>query len=191
VTEPPEPRRPEEDGGEEEVPGLDELLDSDWLDEMEDDILLDRLGHGEDNRTIYDEHDDELQDAAHDWREDIEDVPVPPKLDPEALIAEANRRAQSSGSRGTSERNDPVSAQDESARLLQLADSANSRYMCAEIVQDLDGVLGQIQEALGANHSRLGEALGPISEAKAQAEALAAALENAFGQLRDIGNAIG
>ena len=54
MTEPPEPRRPEEGGGEEpsEIPELNEILDSEWFGEMEDDMLLDRIGQGDDDRSV-------------------------------------------------------------------------------------------------------------------------------------------
>jgi hypothetical protein len=89
---------------------MDELLDAEWLGEMGDDMLLDRIGRGDDDRTVQDfdmpDEDWELEDLAHDWRDDVEDVPVPPKLDPDALTAEHERRkkaAEPSGPRTPTE----------------------------------------------------------------------------------------
>lgn len=68
MTEPPEPRRPEEGGG-----------DEDFLEELDDDVLLDALGSGEGP------DDGELADMLGAWRDDVESVPPSPGTAPETV----------------------------------------------------------------------------------------------------------
>jgi hypothetical protein len=160
VTEPPEPRRPEEGGGEEpsEVPELNEILDSEWFGEMDDDILLDRIGQGDDDRSVHDETSDEdwdLQDMAHDWRDDVEDVPIPPKLDPAALIAESERRKKASDTKGTHQ---PMSISDD-AQIIRAVAEDRSASGAAQLAMSN---FGDVQMPV---IDRLSDASGVLQEA--------------------------
>src|SRR4051812_20719770 len=60
VTEPPDPRDPDNVGDPEDFEPelareLAEFLESEQFGELEDDMLLDEAGRGEDHRTIYDD----------------------------------------------------------------------------------------------------------------------------------------
>lgn len=107
MTEPPEPRHPEEGGGEEDdaaeiqrraeergeqdrgylsgdedegVPGTDE-----WFDAVDDDILLDQLGRGETPDLDDSDQLNEVMDKLAGWRPDVESTPLPPNTDPERI----------------------------------------------------------------------------------------------------------
>jgi hypothetical protein len=182
VTEPPEPRRPEEGGGEEpsEIPELNEILDSEWFGEMEDDMLLDRIGQGDDDRSVHDEIPDEdwnLQDMAHDWRDDVEDVPIPPKLDPDALIAEAERRKKAAPpTEGASQ---PVSINDD-AQVIRAVANDSSASGAAQLAASnfgdvqmpstdrLTDASATLQEAIGGLESGAGQAAGAAGGEDAQ-----------------------
>jgi hypothetical protein len=172
MTEPPEPRHPEEGDGEEpsEVPELNEILDSEWFGEMEDDMLLDRIGQGDDDRSVHDETSDEdwdLQDMAHDWRDDVEDVPVPPKLDPDALIAEAERRKKTApptkGAIPPMSINDDAQviravAEDRSASGAAQLAASNFGDVQMPAVDRLTDASGTLQEAIGGLESNANQA---------------------------------
>jgi hypothetical protein len=74
VTEPPEPRDPEEGGGED-----------DFLGELDDDMLLDALGRGEDEAG-------ELGSMLGNWRDDVESEPVGPIAENAQEIHELNQQ---------------------------------------------------------------------------------------------------
>ena len=180
MTEPPEPRQPDDAGGEDdpispdESRELDELLNSEWLDEMGDDLLLDEIGRGDDSRTIYDDgEDDTLIDELHDAREEIADVPLPEKTSPHAVMAEFERRkkaAEPPGPRapdtgGTA----PVTATEDAAHLRALGTENYTNVLGA--IDTVNQALEQVSQALaqvGATATEgVGAAAGILGEGHA------------------------
>lgn len=84
-----------------------------------------------------------------------------------------------------------MSAQEEAARLMQLAQSTYAKGLVQEIIADLASKLQNISDALGQGHSKLDGAMGPIKEVKAHAEQLAVMLDGAFDMLGDVARSIG
>lgn len=155
MTEPPEPRDPEDGGGADDDE-LREFLESEYFAEMSDDMLLDEIGRGEDHRTVSDEMPDEeweMQDAAHDWRDEIEEVPLPDKLDPAAILAEHERRKKADGPPGprqTSEGTTPsMSLSEVIARLQMVAGNSAAEGPLAQAKAKLeDEVLPLLMQAV-------------------------------------------
>jgi hypothetical protein len=103
MTEPPEPRRPEEGGGEDPAPieeydaasdvNADEFFDTDWDQIDRDDQLIDLLHTG--NVDISEEAQPSEQAAADVLgreRDRVDREPLPDSTDPDAVIAEFERR---------------------------------------------------------------------------------------------------
>lgn len=126
-----------------------------------------------------------LEQAAGQTRHDIDVEPFDNGRWERAVATHTAGHTPAPATGGT------LSAREESARLLAISGSTVSKGMCAEIIRDLNDAIANIQGALGANHSRLGDAVGPIQEVKAHAEQLAVMLDGAFDMVRDVGNAIG
>jgi hypothetical protein len=169
VTEPPEPRRPEDGGGED-----------DYLGELEDDIDLDALGRGEDPEG-------ELGDMLGAWRDDVESEPVPPIAERAQEIHELNQQYDASPTQeGT-----PMSASDEAARLRQIAGDTAALGMLQGVMQALDESRAEVQNALGDGHSRLADALAPFESAKQAVEQLQGVIAAAYENLNGIAGQIG
>lgn len=162
MTGPTDAPPPEDDGGADDE--LREFLDSEYFAEMSDDMLLDEVSRGVDHRTISDDMPDEewaLQDKLHDWRDDVEDVPLPPKLDPEAIIAEHLRHtnpAEPPGPRSTSEGTPaPMAISEDAQRIRVVADSQSAQGA----IQLANTNLGEVQ----ISADRLTDAVGVLQEA--------------------------
>jgi hypothetical protein len=169
VTEPPEPRNPDEDGGDDaEMEELREFLDSEFFGEMSDDMLLDEISRGEEHRRVDDEMPDEdwaLQDELHDWRDDVEEEPHPPKLDPKEIMAEYERRkkaeeppaprAPSSGGAGS------MAINEEAGRIRAIAENQS----VSGAAQQAAGKIGEVQlniQGLSDASAALQQGLGSL-----------------------------
>jgi DNA repair ATPase RecN len=188
MTEPPEPRDPEEGSGDDE---LQEFLDSEQFAELGDDLLLDQIGQGEDERRLSDDIPDEeweLQDLLHDWRDDVESEPIPPIAERAQEIHELNQQYDAPPTEGGTI---PMSASEAAARLRQIAGDTAAVGTLREALSRLEETMAEIQRALGADHSQLGNALGPFSEANAAALQLQEQIMAAYGNLEAIAGQIG
>jgi len=196
MTEPPEPRRPEEGGGDEDYTDPDDFLRE--LAEVEaDDTTIDLIGQGFDVTMSGPDAEaaQELADLFSGDRDRVRDAPLPNQTHPDAVLAEAQRRkkrAAPPGPRETSERNTTgMSAQEEAARLRELSLSTHAIGMTQEIVNDLTSKIREVQAALGDGHSELENATGPFLQAIDDANALATQIGAAFGTLAGIAQRLG
>lgn len=175
MTEPPEPRRPEEDGGED-----------DFLGELDDDMLLDQLGSGGEGGA------GELSDMLGSWRDDVDSAPVPPIAERTQEIHDFNQAVDRATDPPPREGTPPpMSAQDEATRLRQLATDTTIAGMLQGAADQLESLLGQVQAALGPQHSQLNAALGPIQEAISAVNGAAVTAGHALGNLKSIAGQIG
>lgn len=139
---------------------LADMLESEQIDELEDDMLLDRVGQGDDNRTIYDEYDeveDTLEDHLHDIKEQPEDAPIPELVSTEEamkIIAEAKKKRdekKAAESRDTF-KGEEVPISDDAQRIAQIGNNEEAIGALAGASQDIDNAkqaLSQAAEALG------------------------------------------
>lgn len=184
MTEPPEPRRPEEGGGEDDE--LQDFLDSEQFAELGDDMLLDRIGRGEDDRTISDDMPDEeweLQDLLHDWKDDVEDVPVPPIAERAQEIHTLNQQFNTP-TQGVA----PTMMSESIAALNQVAEDTSAAGPIQEAQGTLEGsVLNSLQQAVARITELSGQATsategnaGDAGEIQSTAEHAANAVEEAI-----------
>lgn len=139
---------------------LADMLESEQIDELEDDMLLDRVGQGDDNRTIYDEYDeveDTLEDHLHDIKEQPEDEPIPELVSTEEamkIIAEAKKKYEekkAAEGRDTA-KGEEVPISDDAQRIAQIGNNEEAIGALAGASQDIDNAkqaLSQAAEALG------------------------------------------
>lgn len=180
VTEPPDPRDPENVGDPEEFDPelareLAEMLESEQIDELADDMLLDEVGRGEDHRTILDfgipDEEWELQDHLHDIREQTEDEPVPELVSTEEalkIIAEAKKKREEEQAaaqrRAQSQGDDKVAISDDAQRVAQIANDASAIQAMEQAIGALDDALGKLRSA-EEDLSKFGQALQVAGEA--------------------------
>jgi methyl-accepting chemotaxis protein len=168
VTEPPEPRHPEEGGGED-----------DFLGELDDDMLLDALGRGEDEAG-------ELGDMLGTWRDDVESEPVGPIAENAQEIHELNQQYDRPAERPT------PPAPETGGTMSQLSDLANQVASHVDMSEIL-GVLAQAEQMLQDKQSALQALLddtqhvGAVMGAGAEASQ---AIANALPAVNNFGEAI-
>lgn len=230
MTEPPEPRRPEEGGGEEDWDGmerdavrdfvadstpdmqdainaaraeygdeafdemvaevirrandpmrytadLEELAEDEASEELDDDMLLDALGSGEDP------DEGALTDMLGAWRDDVESVPPPSGTAPE-VVQEIHDFTQeidrATAPPRTTGRNEPVmSAQEDAERLRSIASSNDFPTPLIRAAHDaVDGILAQVLEIIGDSSQHRETVAGHAALAKDKAgEAIAAMIQ--------------
>lgn len=199
MTEPPDPRRPEEGGGEEprlpeepagtqspkygpEEVGPDDFFDTDWNQLDRDDQMIDFLRTGD--VTINDEAVPEEQRVADVFaaeRDRVDRTPLPDSTDPEAVLAEFERRKKAAeppaprtpDAGGTSR----MAISEEALQIRAVADDSSisaTAQLAASNLGDLvfpdlsADTAGALQEGLSAletNANRAGNAAGGDDEA--------------------------
>lgn len=175
---------PEDDAYDDEE--LTAFLNSEYFAEMGDDMLIDRVARGEDNRTIYDETDeveDRLEDDLHDIKEQPEDEPIPELVSVEEakrVIAEAKRKYEekkAAESRAQSQGETPMAISDDAQRVATIGNDETA----AGAINEAKGDLERAQTALG----QVGEALS------AAVQKIQAAAETAASQSAEAGGLLG
>lgn len=157
------------------------------LDVFDDDELLDVIGRGGEGAA------GELGDMLSSWRDDVDSEPVPPIAERTQEIHDFNQAVDRATDppRPTEGTPSPMSAQDEATRLRQLATDTTIAGMLQGAVDQLESLLGQVQAALGPQHSQLNAALGPIQEAISAVNGAAVTAGHALGNLESIAGQIG
>lgn len=165
---------------------LAELLESDQFGELSDDMLLDRVGKGEDDRSVHDEMPDEdweLEDQMHDTRDEIDEVPIPELVSTEEamkVIAEAKKKHDE---KKAAERRDEV----KDAEKMAISDDAQ-RVAAIGNDQTAAGAVNEAKSDLEA----AANALGLVGESlSAAVQKLQAAAETASGQAAEAGGLLG
>lgn len=156
MTEPPEPRRPEDEGGGELEPDADAPVGSDeWFDQLDDDVLLDQLGRGDD---IDDGALGELLSAERDR---VQRQPLPPGTSPEVVQEihdfnqEVDRATRPPDSGGTN----PMSLQESIATLSGIAGNTSASGPLSEANSAMSNtVLPAAQQAVEQLASMAGQA---------------------------------
>lgn len=184
MTEPPEPRRPEEGGGEELPDGGVPFGDDDPIDweQWDDDVLLDQIGSGQ----AADEFDDvgELRDMLESWRDDVDSEPVPPIAERAQEIHDFNEAVDRATRPPDTGGTNPMS---------QLSDLANAVGSHVDM-QEVLAALAQAEQVLSAKREAVMGLLADTAHAGAVEGAFAAASEavaNALGPVNAVGEAIG
>lgn len=165
---------------------LAEMLESEQIDELADDMLLDEIGRGEDHRLVTDNYSDaewQLQDDLHDIHEQPDDEPIPELVDREEakrIIAEAKKKydeKKAAEGLGESKGAENVTISDDAQRLAQIGNNEEAIGAIAEAAQDI----ANAQQAL----SQAGEALG------AAVQKMQAAAQKAGGDAAEAGGLLG
>lgn len=178
MTEPPDPRRPEEGGGEEDYDAAWDNADADEiLDGIEDDVLLDSIAQGV--------RGDLGPDALTELLARIRDQPD--EYDPRGLHLPHLGRAERGenvleppGPRQTSERNGPeMSAAEDAERLRNIASSQDFPTPLIRAAADaVDGILAQVLAIIGEQSQHRDAVVGHANLAKDKAgEAIAAFIQ--------------
>jgi len=184
VTEPPDDNP--EDFDPELLDELSDFLASEQFAELEDDMLLDQIGRGDDNRTIYDELPDEeedLRDDLFDAQEAILETPIPDLLsieDAAKAIAEGKKayeERKAAEKRTQGEVEDKMAISDDAQQVAQIANDETAS-------QAMEGAIGALNDAIGS----LNAATTQLSTA---AQNLQAAGDSASGQATQAGNLLG
>lgn len=171
MTEPPEPRRPEEGGGEEDYDAAwDDIGPDGLLDGLEDDALLDSIRDG----VRGDLGPDALTELLAGLRDapDATDIPVPNTARVE--------RGENVLPPRTTGRNEPVmSAQEDAERLRSIASSNDFPTPLIRAAHDaVDGILAQVLEIIGDSSQHRETVTGHANLAKDKAdEAIAAMIQ--------------
>lgn len=178
MTDPPEPRDPgdDEELSPEEVAEMRELqdfFDSEYFQEMGDDILLDNIGAGIDNRTIYDDLSDTewtLQDDLADIKEQTEDTPVPELVsldDAMKIIAEAKKKREeeqaAAQKRAQSQGDDSMPIADDAQAIAQIANDTSALAAMESATSAMGDVIRHLQAA-GEALSKIGSGMQTAAE---------------------------
>lgn len=184
MAEPPEPRYPDEEGGGEEdyATAWENADAAEIMGGLEDDALLDSIRDG----IRGDLGPDELTELLSGLRDepDAIDIPVP-------NTARVDRGENVLPPRPAEGALQPVSAQEEAARLRQLAGNTSVVGALQEAAAQLESMVGEIQNALGQGHSQLDAATAPIAQAIESVNAAAVTVGSALGSLEGIAGQIG
>jgi hypothetical protein len=170
VTEPPEPRHPEEGGG-----------DDDFLGELDDDMTLDELGRGGASEG-------ELGDMLGAWRDDVESAPVGPIAENAQEIHELNQQFKLPEARPDTGGSTGMSLQESIGILHGVAGNTAAAGPLNEASQTLSNtVLAAVQQAVEALAPLVGEAANATegnaqlaSEIQGSGEHAATAIEEAI-----------
>lgn len=173
MTEPPEDNVHGDDAYDDEE--LTAFLNSEYFAEMGDDMLIDRVARGEDNRTVYDEYDDvedQLEDDLHDIKEQAEDEPIPELVSVEEasrVIAEAKKakeEREAAERRTQSQGEDKVAISDDAQQIAQIAGEETAKQAMESAISSIADAIGQLQQA-GQTLTSLGQNLQAAGEAAA------------------------
>lgn len=195
---------------------LEEFLDSELFAEMGDDMLLDRVARGDDDRSLVDDVDMdyaewELQDYLHDLHDQPDDEPVPELVDREEakrIIAEAKKKydeQKAAEARTQSKGEDKVAISDDAQQVAQIANDESASQAMGQAVTALADAIGSLNAAeghlstVGQNMQAAGEAASSqASQAgsllggedgqtiTAQGQALGQAISDALSKIADI-----
>lgn len=212
MSEPPEDNAYGDDAYDDEE--LTEFLNSEYFAELGDDMLVDRVGRGEDNRTIYDDTDeveDRLEDDLHDIKEQTEDEPIPELVsvdEAKRVIAEAKKaydekKAAEARTQGKAEEHMAIS--DDAQQVAQIANDETASQAMEQAVRSLEDAIGSMNAAstqlssVGQNMQAAGEAAASqASQAgnllggedgqsiSAQGQALGQAISDALSKIANI-----
>jgi hypothetical protein len=175
---------PHSDDEDDEFRELEEFLNSEYFAELSDDLLLDKVGRGEDDRTIYDEFDeveDQLENDLHDIKEQTEDEPVPELVsvdEAKKILAEAKKKHDE---KKTAERcaesqgEDNVTISDDAQRIATIGNDEEAAGAIQAAKTDLDAAqtaLGQVGEALSAAVQKIQAAAEKVASQSAEAGGL-------------------
>lgn len=188
MSEPPGPDEegPAEQYDEEMAQEVREFLESEQFAELEDDMIVDQAGRGEDNRTIYDDMPDEeweLLDHLQDIHDQPRDEPIPELVSTQEamkIIAEANKKRDeeaAAGRRAQSKEEEKVTISDDAQRIATIGNDQAAAGALNEAKSDLE----KAQTAL----SQVGEFLG------AAVQKIQSAAETAAGQSAEAGGLLG
>jgi hypothetical protein len=162
VTEPPEPFDPDKVGNPEDFDPelareLAEFLESEQFGELADDIIIDEVSRGEDNRTIYDEYDeveDPLRDDLMDIHEQPNDEPIPELVSTEEamrIIAEAKKKRDeekaAAKGRALPEGAEPVAIADDAQQVALIAEEPDGRQAIESAIGKMNDVIAQFRQA--------------------------------------------
>jgi len=175
VTEPPEPRRPEEGGGEEDYGATWERADAEEiLGGLEDDRLLDSIAEG----VRGDLSPEELTELLSRIRDETDAEGLyTPHLD---AVERGENVLEPSGPRQTSEGNPPrMSAAEDAERLRNIASSQDFPTPLIRAAADaVDGILAQVLDIIGEQSQHRDTVVGHANLAKDKAgEAIAAFIQ--------------
>jgi len=165
---------------------LTAFLNSQYFDELSDDMLLDRVGRGEDNRSLLDDLDMDdtewqLEDDLHDLQEQPDDEPIPELVDRDEakrIIAEAKKKydeKKAAEARAQIEGADPVAISDDAQRVATIGNDETAAGAINEAKSDLETAmtaLGQVGEALSAAVQKIQAAAETAASQSAEAGGL-------------------
>jgi len=183
MTEPPEPRRPEEGGGGEDYTDPDDFLRE--LAEVEaDDTTIDLIGQGFDVTMSGPDAEaaQELADLFSGDRDRVRDAPLPEGTHPDAVLAEAQRRkkrATPPGPRETSERN--------TTGMSQLSELAAQIQSHADM-DAINGAVGQVLALIKAKEEALQNLLSDTAHVTPVSDASGAVWAHVFNTHGMLGN---
>lgn len=178
MTEPPEPRRPEEDGGEEDYDATWETADAnEILGGLEDDALLDSIAQG----VRGDLGPDELTELLSGLRDvpDAVDIPVP-------NTARVERGENVLPPRSTEGSAIPMSTQDSIAALNTVADSGASAGPLAEAKSVLESsVVPGLMQSVEQLAELRGVAMGATDGTTVSSDEVGSTSEHAANAIED------
>lgn len=188
MSEPPGPDEegPAEQYDEEMAQEVRDFLESEQFAELEDDMIIDQAGRGEDDRSLQhdmgmDDGEWELLDHLQDIHDQPRDEPIPELVSTEEamkVIAEANKKRDeeaAAGRRAQSQGEDKVTISDDAQRIASIGNDQTAAGALNEAKSDLEKAqqsLGLVGEALGAAVQKIQSAAETVAEQSAQAVSL-------------------
>ena len=151
------------------------------MDGLEDDALIDSIAQG----VSPDETPDGLARTLAELRDAVDATNIPVK---NTAKVERGENVLPPKNEGTSQN---MSAQEEAARLLSIAEDTSAIGAAQQLLQVLEDAQTNVMNTLGSGHSRAGDAVGPFQTAIQQAQELQNVVHAAYANLNDIAGQIG